>query len=492
MQAVGRLLTRPVFIIPAAFVFVMAFQGSRGIWEPDEGRYTAIAEQMLRSGDFLHPAFNDDMPHYAKPPLVYWAVAGGIELLGRNEWAARLANALAFTGTVALLYALARRILPARPWLPPLIYGSFFFTQAAANIVSPDTILTLWETLAVFGFVRYWTTRDQCRARNLLIMWLGFGLAFLTKGPPGLLPLIAIAAFVAFVEGWRSVARLMTVPGLLVVAILGFGWYIVVAATTPGLTTYFLRDEFARRITSGAFHRNPQWYGGFAVYIPTLFLGLLPWTFFLLRGITSLRRTLFARDWWRSGRQGDQWAIFLTFWLVIPLVIFWITRSRLPLYVLPLFPAFALVVARQLANWRPRPFVTVLLGIWMLMLLGLKLGLAHYPYEHDSRPLARAIAADVEPVPDEVLFVEAPPVWGLGIYLGCEVDQARVEPPANSSEISLAAELAQHEWRVLVVAKANHRASIAAQVERLGYETKDLGGTDKWAFIGPTSELRRR
>ena len=100
--------------------FSLVFQGSRGLWEPDEGRYTNIALRMLQTGDFVVPAFNDDVPHFAKPPFTYWAIAGGISLLGWNEWGARLPNALAFAATIMVVYALARRIVPDRAWLPRL------------------------------------------------------------------------------------------------------------------------------------------------------------------------------------------------------------------------------------------------------------------------------------------------------------------------------------------------------------------------------------
>ncbi|MBZ0090134.1 MAG: hypothetical protein K8H90_07130, partial [Thermoanaerobaculia bacterium] len=78
----------------ALFAFALAFQGSRGIWDPDEGRYTAVALNMLRSGDWFTPTLSHGVPHFSKPPLTYWALASSIGLFGRNEWAARLPNAL--------------------------------------------------------------------------------------------------------------------------------------------------------------------------------------------------------------------------------------------------------------------------------------------------------------------------------------------------------------------------------------------------------------
>jgi 4-amino-4-deoxy-L-arabinose transferase-like glycosyltransferase len=58
--------------------FAMAFQGSRAIWNPDEGRYTHVALQMLRSGDWLTPRLHPEGAHFSKPPLTYWAIAASV------------------------------------------------------------------------------------------------------------------------------------------------------------------------------------------------------------------------------------------------------------------------------------------------------------------------------------------------------------------------------------------------------------------------------
>ena len=135
-----RLASRPALVVLGILAYALAFQGSRSLWEPDEGRYTNIAVQMLRSGDFIVPAFNDDVRHFAKPPLTYWSVAGGIALLGWNEWGARLSNALAFAATILALFGLARTITPERPWLPPLIYATSLFPFVAANVITVELV----------------------------------------------------------------------------------------------------------------------------------------------------------------------------------------------------------------------------------------------------------------------------------------------------------------------------------------------------------------
>ncbi|MDQ4147843.1 MAG: glycosyltransferase family 39 protein [Pseudomonadota bacterium] len=116
----AQLISLLVLLIMLAF----AFQGSRGLWGTDEGRDTEVALRMLDSGDYLFPSLNDEEPHFSKPPLTCWAIAGSISLFGRNEWAARLPNALAFIVTGLLIYGLGLRLIPSRPWLPVLIYAT--------------------------------------------------------------------------------------------------------------------------------------------------------------------------------------------------------------------------------------------------------------------------------------------------------------------------------------------------------------------------------
>ncbi|HET9693180.1 MAG TPA: glycosyltransferase family 39 protein, partial [Steroidobacteraceae bacterium] len=110
---------RAVFGLLALLVVVgFAFQGTRGIWEPDEGRYTSVGINMYESGDWLIPTVDGEHPHLTKPPLTYWALAASFALLGHHEWAARLPSAVAFVATGLLVFGLGRRLCPARPTLP--------------------------------------------------------------------------------------------------------------------------------------------------------------------------------------------------------------------------------------------------------------------------------------------------------------------------------------------------------------------------------------
>ncbi|HVP09035.1 MAG TPA: glycosyltransferase family 39 protein [Burkholderiales bacterium] len=482
---------RATIAILALLALALAFQGSRGLWEPDEGRYAGIASHMLSSGDFIHPAFNDELRHYAKPPLTYWSIAAGIAALGANEWGARLANALAFAATVLLVLALGRTWTPRRPWLAPLVYASFAMPYSASNALTPDTLLTLFETLGVLGFVRHREALARgARSGARLLMWLGFGLAFLTKGPPGLLPLLAILVFCALEKGWRGIAQLASTGGLALFAAVGLGWFALVVATEPGLVTYFLHDEVVNRIFTGAHHRNSAWYGAIKVYVPTLLLGSLPWSWILLRAAISAPRTALSRDWWRRKLRDDPWPAFLAVWLLLPLAVFFLSRSRLPLYVLPLFPPLALLIARGLEHWRPSRLTLALIACWLAGLVGLRAAAAHYSTDSDSRRLAQAILARQSPAPSEVLFVDATPHWGLTVYLQCEVKRVRLgggeSAAAAGSDNSLGSEMASLKPpRPLIIARPERRQAVAAELARLGYEPLELGQAGRWTLLAP-------
>ena len=473
--------------------YVMMFQGSRGLWERDEGRYTNIALRMLQTKDFIRPAFNDDVAHFAKPPLTYWAIAGGIALLGRNEWGARLPNALAFAGTVLLVFAIARRIARERAWLPPIIYATSLFPFGAANYVTTDTLLTLWETLAVLGFVCWYQNKDGRRGDLfLLLMWGGFGLAFLTKGPPGLLPFTAMLVFVLLADGWRSVPRLFSLKGLGILVVVGLSWYLVVAAAHPGLMTYFIRDEFFKRFATGFHGRNPEWYMGFVVYGPVLLLGPLPWVFPFVRKVRSIPKSMFSLIWWRDKLREDPWVVFLLLWVILPLTVFFFSRSRLPLYVLPLFVPIALITGRLTTVPSKWKIHISLLAAWIVFLVAIKYIGAVFPYPRDSRAMAKYIAGMVQPVSSEIAFVDTEPFWGLNLYLGCEVERvvssSRAEMPTDET---LREELEEREQQVLFVVERSEGAKLVRSCRSLGHRVQKLGQVGSWVFMARDNEFNR-
>jgi 4-amino-4-deoxy-L-arabinose transferase len=402
--------------LAALLAFALAFQGSRGLWEPDEGRYSAVAVEMVEGGDWLTPRLNDRVPHFTKPPLTYWLLAGSVAAFGANEWALRLPNALAFAGTVLLVLGIGRRLVPQRPELAALIHATSLLPFVAANALTTDTLLSLWETLAVFGFVA--ACWDPPGSRwGIPVMWAGFGLAMLTKGPPGLLPLPALAMYLAAASGFRALRRLVSPLGLALFVLLGLGWYALAAATHPGLLDYWLGGEVVGR-AAGAFQGKTHLRGALEVYGPVLLAGPLPWTLVALA------------SWARRGRFGSSEsvpgrpALLLTLWLFLPLAAFALAPARLELYLVPLAVPASLLLARVLApRWRwTRPTVA-LVGLWVLALVILRWGGGWWPNEkRDGRAFAAEVARQLPQRPEVAVFVDSLPRWSLAVYLDCEVD----------------------------------------------------------------------
>jgi 4-amino-4-deoxy-L-arabinose transferase len=482
--------------VVALLAYALAFQGSRGLWEPDEGRYANIAAQMLRSGDFAVPAFNDDVPHFAKPPLTYWAIAAGIAALGWNEWGVRLANALAFVATVLVVHRLGVRAVPHRPWAAALVFATFLLPYSAVNAVTTDTLLTLWLACAGLAFAAWWERRDGPRPLPPLVaMWLALALAVLTKGPAGLLPLPAFAAFAALAGGHRALLRLLHPAGLLAFAVVGLGWYAAVAATHPGLLAYFVRDELAHRVLSGAYRRNPGWYRALETYAPTLVIGALPWALWWVPAVRRAGRGLLDRAAWRSRLARRPLLVLAVLWVAVPLAVFVAASSRLPLYLLPLFVPLALLSAAALPE-RPRPAVALpLLAAWIAVLVGLRAYAAGYPSPKDGRPLAAAIAAGVTPRPARVVFVDTRPVWGLSLYLRCEVERLHTRTAVGPTVTGASAEtlrtrLARREPRTVLAVGLPDVAAVVAELGRHDLPFSELGVFGDLVLLAPLGDVR--
>jgi len=467
-----------------ATIVALAFQGSRSLWDPDEGRYTDVAHNMVESGDWLVPRLDPERPHFTKPPLTYWAVAGSIVTLGDYTWAARLPSALAFVATALLVLGLARRLELPRPELAALAWSTTLGPVIAANVVTTDTLLALFETLAVYGFVRSGLLRGLATPQRagLRLMWLGFGLAFLTKGPPGLLPLLAILAFMVL-QGPRQVFRLFDPVGVLLFLAVGLSWYVLLVRHSPDLLHYFLVEETVNRVATSEHRRNAGWFGWLAVYGPTLVIGSLPW---LAVAIAAA---------WRRRREGGTAAPldratrrFLVLWFTLPLAVFVLAQSRLPLYVLPLFVPLLLWMSAQWADWITPGRRNVLVAGAAALAVSLKLAGAFMHPDEDARRLAGELseAVAMETI-DEVVFVDVPARYGLKHYLHKEVEQVESSPGAIGPEgyappDQLCDELATDE-RLLLIAPARRLEGLEDQVAECRHLIEPVGSLRKWVLF---------
>ncbi|GKT10243.1 glycosyltransferase family 39 protein [Desulforhabdus sp. TSK] len=408
-------------ILLLAFVAVTAFQGSRGLYESTEGRYAECAREMLVTGRFLEPTL-EFQPHWTKPPLTYWAIAAGMTLFGQNAWGARAYLVAAFCLTVLAVYRLAQYLWD-RDTAPyaALVYATAPFPLIAANTINADTLLTLWETLAMLGF---WTGVRKGDAWGFRFMWLCLGGAFFTKGPPGLIPLLSALPTYAFMKLKlrHPLPPFFSVSGILLFLGLGLSWYGYEIMVHEGLLQYWMRDEIVGRIATREFHRNEEWYKVLIEYVPVLLFGGIPWVVLAAGHFRSIRwpgaRWLDAEYW----KERTEW-LFLFLSFTVPFLIFAVSRSRLPLYVLPLFVPIALALGRAIHQLVESGRVSVprlhrfALAAVLVVMMG-KVAMVHWPSHRNMEQLLLEIR-DAAPGAERgrLYLVYDHPLYGLHFYL---------------------------------------------------------------------------
>lgn len=471
----------PWALVLLAATLSLAFLGLRGVFDPDEGRYINVALNMLDSGDWVHPHRNDDVAHWTKPPLTYWAIAASVTVFGQNAWAARLPSALAYLACVWLTWLIARRLIPESRVAAAVMYATMILPFAASQLITTDFILAATQALALWAFVEARFGPTKTPRHWLALMWAAFALGFMTKGPPALLGLLPVLIF-----NWLHVSertpRALQWSGLAVFALVALPWYLAVITDTPGLLRYFLGAEVIGRVTSNSFGRHPEWYGWLLVYAPTLALGTLPWTPALGRWARALPSNF--RRWHNpASRAADQEHLFLATWVLVPLLVFCLSRSRLPLYVLPIFLPLALLAARQrqlegraLPGWR-------VLTVWAVLLMGIKFAGVYWPTPQNSAAWAGELRARVSGPIREVLFLEDKARYGLRMHLGAEIEHISLERDSHARRINpsfdedLAEELAEGgaESGAVWICQEEDWPHMQSHIRELGFRAEALG-----------------
>jgi 4-amino-4-deoxy-L-arabinose transferase-like glycosyltransferase len=332
----------------------------------------------------------------------------------------------------------------------------------------------------MYLFVEAWSRPASEGRRWMMGMWVAWGLAFMTKGPPGLLPLGALVAFVA-VHDRPRLRSLFPPLGLLAFAVVGFTWFGLVIAEDPGRLRYFVGYEIYDRVFTSTHNRNSEWYGPFAVYLPMFVVGLLPWSAIALTSAGGVRQA-----WSRLvGAVNDRRlpTLLLLYWTLLPAIVFLAAKSRLQLYVLPLFVPMALLASQALCR---RPDLTArrlarIAGWTAVALLGIKAALAYWPSDRDARAMAAALSEQVATDGlDEIVFVGMPAFYGLSIYLeprveGVHFGAQRLEHSRYVAEEDVCEELRERENDVFAMKLHREQEFRAAAAACEGVDPVRLG-----------------
>ena len=326
------------WILFASAIFVLFYQvGAAALFEPDEGRNSEKAREILVLQDWVTPHDNFH-PVLDKPIFFYWLIALSFKLFGISEWAARLPSALAALGCVALVYFLAHnywgRWQALWSALILLTSAEFFIL---ARVVIFDMPLTFFLTLALMAFYDAGHSENIQRRRWMcLLLYSALGAATLIKGLIGIVvPGMVIFFYLLLSKQWSMLRRIYLIPGILLLLAIVLPWFLEAGARTDGYLRYYLWAEHFGRFTGGEFDRSQPWF----YFIIVAMVGFFPWT--LLLPFLALRYQRKALD--------DK-NLFLILWIILPFLFFSVSKSKLPHYILPIFPALAVLIAASLVS----------------------------------------------------------------------------------------------------------------------------------------------
>ncbi len=361
MQAAETSAQRFAPLLLTGLVAVLLASGLQlPLFDLDEGAFAEATREMLASGDFLFITL-DGEPRPDKPVLIYWLQALSVTLFGQQEWSWRLPSVLAAAAWLWAVWRFARERMPEETAMQAVLLT---LTAAGVGIIShaatADALFNLWLSLAAFDMARYFEQEKKTLARRV---WLWMGLGFLTKGPAALV----IPALPALWHAWRenrlpALWRALRLPsGWLLFLLTALPWYALVWwQYGPDLLLQFFLDH-----NLGRFTRTMEGHGGHLwYYLLALPLVLLPYSGLLLE--LAARRTSLTQQ---------AWIRFALRWLAVSFVLFSLSGTQLPhyiLYGLPLlYPLLAALGQTPADQWHFRTPVLWLAGLlplfWLLL-----------------------------------------------------------------------------------------------------------------------------
>ena len=356
----------------------IALAGFRGLYNPDEGRYAEIPREMLATGDWVVPHL-DGLLYIEKPPLQYWATALTYELFGLSNWSARLYTGLCGLATIVVVMALAGRLAGrAAAWRGAIVFGSSLLVLLMSHQLTLDMSLTLYMTgtLAAFCVAQLDGTAPRARRAWMLIAWASAACAFLTKGLiAGALPILTLVFYSALHRDFAPWRRLYPLSGIALFLAIVLPWLVLIQHRLPAFFDFFfVREHLERYLTLVEQRYQPWWFFG-----EVLAAGSLPWVVPVVRALLTGWRASEPRARFDARR-------LLWVWCVVVLVFFSASDSKLIPYILPMFPALAVLVGsaeerRLVMDLRATAIGLIVLGAGLAIAAA---RLAHWLHDPDK------------------------------------------------------------------------------------------------------------
>lgn len=387
---------------------------------PDEPRYAQVAREMFERGDWVTPTLGG-FHWFEKPALLYWLQITFYHIFGVGEFAARFGSALFGLGTIASLWLLARSLITEKSQnhlrkrvasspatnLPPayavgsdstaaglntfpnylaLIAASSLGILVFSRAASFDIIVTFPMTASLVSFFIFDRSAEGSRTKKylpLVLFYFFIGMSLIAKGLIGILFPFAIVAFY-YVLSRRLPSRIFIfslVWGLFMTAVVAAIWYLPMYERNGWefIDVFIIQHHFIRFSSNKYQHPQP-----FFFFLWVLPLMVFPWTAFFFAAVWRAMRGFFRRRGAASREEreiasaANPLQLFAYSWLLVPLVFFSLSGSKLPGYILPSVPAaiiitsvFVFELVETGKRWRKAVisiFIATLLGVAALLI----------------------------------------------------------------------------------------------------------------------------
>jgi 4-amino-4-deoxy-L-arabinose transferase-like glycosyltransferase len=374
-------------LLGALALWLLATLGLRPLLLPDEGRYAEVARAMWH-GDWLVPTLNG-LPFFHKPPLFYWLDIAALQLLGVHEFAGRFGSAVGAWLMGAALFLAMRRWHGARTAalaLGVLATTPFFFV--GGQYANHDMLVGGLITAVVLAMARAVDEPPRVDLRWLVTGWLLCAFAVLAKGLIGIvLPALVIGPWLLAQGRWRQVLGLLHPLGLLVFAVVGLPWFIVMQQRYPGFFDYFVMEQHFRRFAQSTFNNvHGPWF-----FLAVLPLATLPWS--------AWTPVALKRAW----ADRSPTTLLYAWWVVAIVGFFSIPSSKLVGYALPALAPWCALLALAVAAGTGRAW-RVVMGVAALACVAI-VGFAAWKAPQSNQALAQVLRTAMQPA-DRVVMVD--------------------------------------------------------------------------------------
>lgn len=359
-----------VFLLSALyFCFLL---GNRPFATPDEARYVEIPREMVATGDYLTPRLNG-VKYFEKPPLFYWIQASAIKTLGTSEAQMRCATALLAALGVALTFAFATRAMGSPVgWMAAGILATSPLYFALAHMITLDMSVSVFVTLSLVCFYgALMKEPGSSRRRRFWLFSIACALGVMTKGVMALaIPGPIIVMWLTLTRQWPRLRPFYPISSSVLFLIIVLPWHLAVSFYNPEFAyKYFVVEHILRFTTTFHERYQPFWF-----FIPILLIGLFPWSAFLPAICKNFNNKPLKT--------------YLLLWALWPLAFFSFSSSKLVPYILPIFPALAILLAQGFHSlWKKRDNETLKTGASIMLLVGI----VGYFFPYESWNITQAI-----------------------------------------------------------------------------------------------------